>query len=99
MALFNFGKKQENNAPVTGIDNIIVLGGGCKSCHTLLLNTQQAAKNLGLDLEVEYITDMEKIMTYGVMQMPLLVVNEKVVSYGKVLSAAQTEDILRKAGK
>lgn len=40
---------------------------------------------LGLDLEVEYITDMQKVMEYGVMSMPALVVNEKVVSMGKVL--------------
>lgn len=99
MALFNFGKKQANTAPVTGIESIKVLGGGCKSCHTLLLNTQQAAKNLALRVNTEYITDMEKVMSYGVMQMPLLVVNEKVMSYGKVLTAAQAEELIRKAGK
>ena len=51
-----------------------------------------------LDLEVENITEMEKVMTYGVMSMPALVVNEKVVSMGKVLKAADVEKLLHKLG-
>ena len=43
-----------------------------------------------------YITDMEKVMGYGVMSMPAIVVNEKVVSMGKVLKAADMENLLRK---
>ena len=50
---------------------------------------------LGLDLEVEYITDMEKVMSYGVMSMPALVVNEKVVSMGKVLKADDVEKLIQ----
>ena len=57
-----------------------VLGSGCKNCHTLLENTREALKTMGFSVEVEYITDMETIMGYGVMSMPALVVNEKVVS-------------------
>ena len=45
-------------------------------------------------MEVEYITDMEKVMSYGVMSMPALVVNEKVVSAGKVLKASEIEKLL-----
>ena len=45
-------------------------------------------------MEVEYITDMERVMGYGVMSMPGLVVNEKVVSMGKVLKAAEVEKLL-----
>ena len=52
----------------------------------------------GLDLEVEYITDMEKVMGYGVMSMPAIVVNEKVVSMGKVLKTADVEKLLHKLG-
>ena len=51
-----------------------------------------------LEAEVEYITDMAKIMAYGVMSMPAIVVNEKVVSMGKVLKAAQVEELLKKHG-
>ena len=81
-----------------GICCIKVLGSGCKNCHTLLENTKEAVKNMGLSVEVEYVTDMQKVMEYGVMSMPGLVVNEKVVSMGKVLKAADVEKLLRKLG-
>ena len=71
--------------PVEGVCCIKVLGAGCKSCHQLYENTKVAAAKCGLNVEVEYITDMEKVMSYGVMSMPALVVNERVVSMGKVL--------------
>lgn len=82
-------------APVEGICCVKVLGAGCKSCHEQYENAKAAVKALGLDLEVEYITDMEKIMGYGVMSMPAIVVNEKVVSMGKVLKTADVEKLLR----
>ena len=81
--------------PVKGICCVKVLGAGCKSCHEQYENAKTAVKAMGLDLEVEYITDMEKVMTYGVMSMPAIVVNEKVVSMGKVLKAADVEKLLR----
>lgn len=83
---------------VNGICCIKVLGSGCKSCHALLEASKEAVKNMGLSVEVEYVTDMEKIMEYGVMSVPALVVNEKVVSMGKVLKAADVEKLLHKLG-
>lgn len=83
---------------VDGICCIKVLGAGCKSCHEQYENAKAAVKNMGLDVEVEYITDMEKVMGYGVMSMPAIVVNEKVVSMGKVLKAADVEKLLSKPG-
>lgn len=85
-------------APVEGICCIKVLGAGCKSCHEQYENAKAAVKALGLSVEVEYITDMEKVMAYGVMSMPAIVVNDKVVSMGKVLKAADVEKLLRKLG-
>ena len=85
-------------APVDGICCIKVLGAGCKSCHEQYENAKAAVKAMGLDVEVEYITDMEKVMGYGVMSMPAIVVNENVVSMGKVLKAADVEKLLRKLG-
>ena len=82
--------------PVDGICCIKVLGSGCKSCHALLEATKEAVKNMGLNIEVEYVTDMEKIMEYGVMSMPALVVNKQIASVGKVLKAAEVEKLLRK---
>ena len=84
--------------PVDGICCVKVLGAGCKSCHELYENAQQAVKNMGLDLDVEYITDMEKVMAYGAMSMPALVVNEQVVSVGRVLKAADVEKLLHNLG-
>ena len=69
-------------------------GAKYSSCHEFYENTKEAVKNAGLSVEVEYITDMEKVMGYGVMSMPALVVNEKVVSMGKVLKAADVEKLL-----
>ena len=83
-----------------------VLGSGCASCHALYENTCKAVKDVGFDIEVEYVTDMEKIMGYkekprpfkimetGVMSMPALVVNEKVVSVGKVLKPQGIKKLL-----
>lgn len=84
---------------VSGIINIKVLGAGCKSCHEQYENAKAAVKAMGLTVEVEYITDMEKVMGYGVMSMPAIVVNEKVVSMGKVLKAADVEKLLNKLKK
>lgn len=111
MALFNLGKKKEKSHDVNETTETIndccqdmqddsccikVLGSGCKNCHDLLENTKKAIMSLGLSAPVEYITDMQKIMEYGVMSMPALVVNEKVVSMGKVLKSADVEKLLRK---
>ncbi|MDD7615026.1 MAG: thioredoxin family protein, partial [Clostridiaceae bacterium] len=74
---------------------IKVLGAGCKSCHEQYENAKEAVKAMGLPVEVEYITDMQKVMTYGVMSMPAIVVNEKVVSMGKVLKPSEVEKLLR----
>lgn len=84
---------------VDGICCIKVLGAGCKSCHEQYENAKAAVKSLGLDIEVEYITDMEKVMAYGVMSMPAIVINEKVVSMGKVLKAADVEKLIHKQEK
>lgn len=77
------------------MESIKVLGAGCKSCHDQYENVKKAVEKLGLGIEVEYITDMEKVMTYGVMNMPAIVIDEKVVSSGKVL---KEKEVLRLIG-
>ena len=79
-----------------GICCIKVLGAGCKSCHEQYENAKEAIKEMGLPVEVEYITDMQKVMEYGVMSMPAIVVNEKVVSMGKVLKSDEVVKLLNK---
>lgn len=81
-----------------GICCIKVLGSGCASCHALYENTKEAVKKMGLSAEVEYVTDLQKVMEYGVMSMPALVVNEKVAAMGKVLKPVDVEKLLRKLG-
>ena len=78
--------------------NIKVLGAGCKLCHEQYENVKAAVAGMKLDASVEYITDMEVVMTYGVMTMPAIVVNEKVVSSGKVLKTGEVEKLLKDLG-
>ncbi len=56
---------------------IQVLGSGCPTCKKLYEITERAAKELGLDTKVEYITDVQKIVEMGIMQSPVLAVNGK----------------------
>ena len=56
---------------------IQVLGSGCATCKKLFELTQKAVLELGLSTEVEYITDVQKIVAMGLMQSPVLVVNGK----------------------
>lgn len=79
-----------------GICCVKVLGAGCKSCHEQYENAKEAVKKIGLSVEVEYITNMQKVAEYGVMSMPAIVVNEKVVSMGKVLKADDVVKLLNK---
>ena len=103
MALFNFKKKDNTNtcSPEAASGKfccIKVLGAGCKTCHAQYEYAKTAVASLGLDVEVEYITDMAKVMTYGVMSVPALVVNDKVVSMGKLLKDTEVVTLLQKLG-
>lgn len=66
---------------------IEVLGSGCPSCHKLFELTKRAAKELNLREEVEYVTDIQKIIAMGVMQMPVLAID------GKPVMTGATEDV------
>lgn len=79
---------------INGICCIKVLGSGCKACHQLYDNTVRAAEGMGI--EVEYITDLQKIMEYGAMSMPALVVNETLVSSGKTLKPAEISELINR---
>lgn len=74
---------------------IKVLGSGCSKCEALLAVTKEAVQHLGIDAEIEYVTDFAQIARYGVMSTPALVVDEKVVSAGRVLKASQMESFLK----
>ena len=55
----------------------------------------EALKELGMDTEIEHVTDFAKIAAYGVMTTPALVVGDKVVSYGKVLKKDEVVKLLK----
>lgn len=73
---------------------IKILGSGCANCKALEKGTQEALSELGKDLPVDHVTDFAQIAAYGVMTTPALVVDDKVVSYGKVLKKDEIKDIL-----
>jgi small redox-active disulfide protein 2 len=76
--------------------SVKVLGSGCPKCNALELATKTALEQLGMDTEIEHVTDYAKIASYGVMTTPALVVDGKVVSYGKVLKTEEVVAILKK---
>lgn len=67
--------------------NIKVLGTGCKKCDTLMKNVKEAVEKAGVDATIEKVEDVQKIISYGVMSTPALVIDEKLVASGKVLKA------------
>ena len=78
--------------------NVKVLGTGCKSCHALLENAQAALEQMDSSVKVDYVTDIAEVASYGVMSTPALVINNKVVSMGKVLKPADIIKLLQGAG-
>jgi len=75
---------------------IKILGSGCKNCISLSDNVKAAVKEAGIEAEIVKVTDIQEIISYGVMCMPALVIDEKVVSFGKVLKPADIVKILSK---
>lgn len=75
---------------------IKVLGSGCAKCNQLESATVEALTELGMNASIEHVTDFEKIAAYGVMSTPALVVDGKVVSYGKVLKKDEVIAMLQK---
>ena len=74
-----------------------VLGTGCAKCNALEASTKAALEQLGMDTTIDHVTDFSQIVAYGVMTTPALVVDGKVVSYGKVLKTNEVVKILQKA--
>ncbi|MBC8385062.1 MAG: TM0996/MTH895 family glutaredoxin-like protein [Candidatus Cloacimonetes bacterium] len=65
---------------------IKILGSGCAKCKKLFNNTQAAIKETGVDAKLVKVEDINKIIDYGVMMTPALVIDEEVKSVGKTLS-------------
>ncbi|WP_304622580.1 thioredoxin family protein [Peptoniphilus sp. KCTC 25270] len=72
-----------------------ILGSGCSSCEKLEKNTKEALEELGMKEEISHVRDFAEIAKYGVMSTPALVLDEKVLSYGKVLSKEEIKKIIQ----
>jgi len=75
--------------------NIKILGGGCANCKKLEENTLLALKELNITAEIEEVKDIDRIIDYGVMKTPALVIDEKVKSSGRVLGVEEIKKILQ----
>ena len=74
--------------------DIKVLGPGCAKCEELLKQTRQAVQELGLECNLEKVSDIQKITSYGVMMTPALVVDGAVKVSGKVPSVEQIKELI-----
>ena len=75
--------------------HIKVLGTGCANCRNLEKMVRATVENLKLDAQVEKEEDIMKIIAYGVRRTPALVIDEKVVLYGRVPTEKELESLLR----
>ncbi len=75
--------------------NIKVLGSGCPNCKRLEAIARKAVEGLGIEAEIEKVTNYSEIMKYPILSTPGLVINEKVVSYGRIPSEEEITDWLK----
>ena len=76
--------------------SVKVLGSGCDKCNALEKNVKEALSELGMTDEIDHVTDFGQIAAMGVMSTPALVIDNKVVSMGKVLSKDEVIKALKK---
>ena len=76
------------------MSTIKILGTGCPKCKTLEKTTREAVAEMGLDIEILKVEDIQKIMQYGIMRTPGLVINEKVVLAGRLPSISEVKNLL-----
>lgn len=112
MGLFNRSKKEEPASCCCGSSctpeamaqaeatkassGVKVLGSGCAKCNALEQATREALEELGMGTAIDHVTDFAQIAAYGVMTTPALVVDGKVVSYGKVLKKDEAKALIQK---
>jgi len=77
--------------------NIKILGPGCAKCQLLEKTVKEVVSEMKIDATVEDVKDMKKIMEYPILMTPGLVINEKVVSSGKVLNKAEVAKAIMSA--
>ena len=92
MALFTepFGNFEDGRFKL----NLQIYGSGCAKCQTLASNTEAAARSLGIDYELEKVTDMNAIIDAGIMRTPALAVDGEIVVEGKVAGTDEIKKLL-----
>ena len=111
MGLFHRNKKEEKTSCCCGsctpgamaqaetgktAGGVKVLGSGCAKCNALEQAVREALEELGMETAIDHVTDFAQIAAYGVMTTPALVVDGKVVSYGKVLKKDEAKALIQK---
>jgi small redox-active disulfide protein 2 len=76
--------------------NIKILGTGCSRCKALEQITRSAVAEMGITADIEKVEDIVKIMNYGVMRTPALVIDEKIALSGHVPSMTEVKEIITK---
>ena len=76
--------------------NVKILGSGCAKCNQLEKNTLTALNEMNIKADVEHVTDFAKIAAYGVMATPALMLDDKVISMGRVLTVEDIKNIISK---
>ena len=71
-----------------------ILGGGCARCETLFEATEAAAKKLGIEYEMEKVTDLKEITDFGVMTTPALAIDGVVKVAGRIPTADEIEEMI-----
>ena len=78
--------------------SIKVLGPGCANCRKLEEIAREAVASLGVEAEISKVTDMQQIIAYDVLKTPGLVINEKLVSSGRIPTPQSVAEWIRAAG-
>ena len=111
MGLFSRNKKEEKTSCCCGSctpeamesaeagkvsGGVKVLGSGCANSNALEQAVREALAELNMETAIDHVTDFTQIAAYGVMTTPALVVDGRVVSYGKVLKKEEAKELIRK---
>lgn len=74
---------------------ILVLGPGCPKCEMLAQRANEAVEELGIECEIDKVTDIQEIMKHGVMMTPGLVIDGQVKSVGKLLTVEKIKELVK----
>jgi small redox-active disulfide protein 2 len=77
---------------------IQVLGAGCGNCQRLTANAEKAVKELGLETEIEKVTDIREIMKFQILMTPGLAIDGKIKSAGRIPSSEEIKSMLQETG-